>query len=249
MKVVYHPRFAEVYTDDPAAEAGRMEGILLALEGRFELVEPTPAAIEDIARVHTESHIASVWRMGPVYEMALLAAGGAITAAEHAWAGEPAFALVRPPGHHAGPDRCWGFCFFNNVAIALARLRGERRIERALVLDIDLHFGDGTVAIFRDTPQVLYCHPQAGDRKGFLEAISRYLGEHDADIIAVSAGFDRHEADWGRLLKTEDYEAIGRMVRGFAQRSCRGRRFGVLEGGYNHQVLGRNVRALCSGMA
>ena len=65
----------------------------------------------------------------------------------------------------------------------------------------------------------------------------------------MSAGFDRHEADWGRLLKTEDYEAIGRMVRGFAQRSCRGRRFGVLEGGYNHQVLGRNVRALCSGMA
>ena len=52
-------------------------------------------------------------------------------AAETALAGEPAFGLIRPPGHHASSDHCWGFCFFNNIAVALAKLRAEKKIAKA----------------------------------------------------------------------------------------------------------------------
>ena len=69
------------------------------------------------------------------------------------------------------------------------------------------------------------------------------------DIIAVSAGFDRHEDDWGGMLKTEDYLSIGEWVRQFSIDHCQGRRFGVLEGGYNHSVLGRNVKSFLQGLS
>ena len=119
----------------------------------------------------------------------------------------------------------------------------------ALILDIDLHYGDGTADIFGDTPEVTYFHPEGRDRQRFLDDISRFLAGAEADVVAVSAGFDRHEHDWGGLLKTEDYRAIGRLVKDFATRICQGRRYGVLEGGYNHTVLGKNVRALLEGMS
>jgi acetoin utilization deacetylase AcuC-like enzyme len=82
-----------------------------------------------------------------------------------------------------------------------------------------------------------------------VDHVRKYLGGHQADIIAVSAGFDRHVEDWGRLLTTEDYHAIGSAVREYAEQNCGGRRFGVLEGGYNHAVLGKNVRAFIESMA
>jgi acetoin utilization deacetylase AcuC-like enzyme len=65
----------------------------------------------------------------------------------------------------------------------------------------------------------------------------------------VSAGFDRHIQDWGRLLNTDDYLTIGKLVEAFAEKKCGGRRFGVLEGGYNHDVLGSNVHAFLDGMS
>ncbi len=68
------------------------------------------------------------------------------------------------------------------------------------------------------------------------------------DLIGISAGFDYHEADWGGLLKTEDYHEIGRQVRAAAQRS-KGGCFAILEGGYNHEVLGTNVMALINGLS
>ena len=83
-----------------------------------------------------------------------------------------------------------------------------------------------------------------------MEAIVHILERgQDFDILAVSAGFDRHEDDWGGMLTTEDYRTIGRHVKEAALRVCQGRRFGVLEGGYNHTVLGLNVRAFIEGMA
>ena len=249
MKVVYHQRFTKVYSRDPAAAAGRMESIRRELGGRFEFVQPKPARIEDLKLVHSDLHIKNIQRMGLTYDIALLAAGGAISAAELAVGGEPAFGLIRPPGHHASPDHCWGFCFFNNMAISIAKLREEGKIRTALVLDIDLHFGDGTANIFRDSPEVIYFHPHASDRKLFIDSISQFLSQHEAEVVAVSAGFDRHEADWGGMLTTEDYCTIGKLVREFAQTVCQGKRYGVLEGGYNHQVLGRNVEALLDGMA
>jgi acetoin utilization deacetylase AcuC-like enzyme len=248
MKIVYHPRYEAVYDTDPAAAPGRMESVLKEVSPHFELVKPTPATQEDVLLVHSEEHLSDVERAGLAYEIALLAAGGAIKASEIALAGEPAFGLIRPPGHHASPESCWGFCFFNNMAISVAKLLTEGRIGRAAILDIDLHFGDGTANTFEDVPEVVYFHPKGMDRGQFVKAISEFLAKARADIVAVSAGFDRHEDDWGCLLATEDYRTIGHLVKQFAEKECGGRRYGVLEGGYNHDVLGANVRALLEGM-
>ena len=90
------------------------------------------------------------------YEIALLAAGAAIDAARHAWrTGEPALALVRPPGHHAEPDRAMGFCLYNNIAVAAAALRADG-VARVAIVDIDVHHGNGTQAAFYADPTVLF---------------------------------------------------------------------------------------------
>lgn len=249
MKIVYHPRYAEVYAGDPAASAGRMESILIELPDDVEIVTPEPASTADIKLVHTDWHIADIQRSPHTYELALLAAGGALKAADLAMSGEPSFGLIRPPGHHASPDHCWGFCFFNNIAIAISRLRQEGVINTALILDFDLHYGDGTDNTFRNVAEVTYFHPESGNREDFVDIIARLLDSNRADMIAVSAGFDRHEDDWGGLLETDDYETIGQLVKEFSDKVCQGRRFGVLEGGYNHDVLGKNVAAFLEGIS
>lgn len=248
MKIVYHSRYEEVYAGDPAAKAGRMESILKEVSPQFDLVTPDPASTIDIKLVHSDWHIVSIQRETDTYEVALLAAGGAIKAADLAMNGEPAFGLIRPPGHHASPDHCWGFCFFNNMAISIARLRQEGVINTAAILDIDLHFGDGTENIFRNVAGVSYFHPEAGGRQEFVDSISRFLSDIEADVIAVSAGFDRHEDDWGGQLTTGDYLETGQIVKEFSERVCQGKRYGILEGGYNHSVLGKNVKAFIEGM-
>jgi acetoin utilization deacetylase AcuC-like enzyme len=249
MKIVYHPRYEAVYAGDPAAKAGRMENILIELPHQCELVTPEPAPLTAIQLVHTNWHIASVQKMSATYDIALLAAGGAVKAAGIAVAGEPSFGLIRPPGHHASPDHCWGFCFFNNMAISIAKLRQDGKIDNAVILDIDIHFGDGTENIFDTIPEVEYYHPEGRGRKDFVDSIATFLDSHKADIIAVSAGFDRHEDDWGGQLTTEDYHTIGQLVKDFSDKVCLGRRYGLLEGGYNHEVLGRNVSAFIEGMS
>ena len=89
------------------------------------------------------------------YDIALLAAGATVQAAAHAVASrEPAFALVRPPGHHAEADRAMGFCFFNNVAVAAAAILAGG-LERIAIVDIDVHHGNGTQAMFYEEPRVL----------------------------------------------------------------------------------------------
>ncbi len=249
MKVIFHPRFYEVYTSDPAAAKGRMEAIVKMIEKDYEFLEPKPASERDIERVHGRQHIQSVKGEPQVYEVGLLAAGGAIQAAEIALEGEPAFALIRPPGHHASPHSCWGFCYFNNMAIAIKKLLSEEKIKSALILDFDLHYGDGTANTFSGSSEVSYFHPEGSNRQSFLNEIQTSLHtDRPFDIIGVSAGFDRHEEDWGGLLKTEDYKTIGRWVKEISLERCQGRRFGVLEGGYNHSVLGRNVKAFLEGI-
>lgn len=249
MKIVYHPRYEEVYAGDPAAKAGRMESILKEVSQYFELITSEPASVNDIRLVHSDRHIEDIRRHQLLYEISLLSAGGAIRASELAMGGEPAFGLIRPPGHHASPDHCWGFCLFNNMAISVARLRKEGAVITAVILDFDLHFGDGTDHFFSNVPEVTYFHPEHRDRQGFMDSISEFLNEREADIIAVSAGFDRHEEDWGGQLTTEDYRDIGKRVKDFSERACRGRRYGVLEGGYNHDVLGKNVLAFVEGLS
>ena len=248
MNVVCHPRYLEVYAGDPAAAAGRIESIMREVSSYHELVTPEPASIEDVKLAHTEWHIAEIKSMRHTYEVALLAAGGAIKAAELAMSGEPAFGLIRPQGHHASPGSCWGFCFFNNIAISIAKLRKEGKIKQAVILDFDLHYGDGTDNIFGGVADVVYHHPEDRNNKEFVGGIKRFLEKQKADIIAVSAGFDRGVEDWGGLLTTEDYRTIGKLVKEFSEKVCQGRRYGVLEGGYNHDVLGKNVKAFLDGM-
>ena len=249
MKVIFHERFYEVYTHDPAAAPGRMEAMVKALENEFEFVEPTPASDRDIERVHGRQHLQSVKGDGLIYEVGRLAAGGAILAGELACQGQPAFGLIRPPGHHASPHSCWGFCYFNNVAVAVKKLLSAGKIKSALILDFDLHFGDGTANTFAGSQEVTYVHPSGSNRVAYLTDLQgRLASEKTCDLIAVSAGFDRHEDDWGGLLKTEDYNTIGKWAKEFSVGLCQGRRFGVLEGGYNHSVLGRNVKSFLQGL-
>ena len=234
-----------MYTSDPAAAPERMESIVNVISGHYEFTEATPATEEDIAAVHTLTHIEYVKGRG-LYDISALAAGGAIQAASEGLK-EPSFALIRPPGHHASTDMSWGFCYFNNMAVALEKLKREKVIERALVLDIDLHFGDGTVNIFRESDYVSIFNGSLNDRKGYLGAIAKELEKQESDIVGISAGFDNHKDDWGGLLETEDYTTIGKMVRERCEKNRCGY-FAILEGGYNHQVLGLNVLALLKGM-
>lgn len=246
--MVYHERYEEVYSGDPAARAGRIESIYQEVYGHFEFVEPVPSNEGDLRLVHTQSHIDLIKRRR-LYGNALLAVGGAIKASDLAMEGEPAFGLIRPPGHHASPSSCWGFCFFNNVAVSVEKLRKDGKVWRAFIVDIDLHYGDGTASVFASKPGVSYYHMPGGTREEQLEKLSNHLsGKRGYEMLALSAGFDRHEKDWGGILKTSDYEEIGKMIRDCAERECEGRRYAVLEGGYNHSVLGKNVKALLRGM-
>jgi acetoin utilization deacetylase AcuC-like enzyme len=130
----------------------------------------------------------------------LLAAGATVQAAEHAVAEcEPAFALVRPPGHHAEADRAMGFCLFNNVAVAAAGMLA-RGLERVAIVDIDVHHGNGTQATFYEDPRVLYVSTHqfpfypgtgaaeeigAGDGRGFTVNVPMEAGSTDADYALV----------------------------------------------------------------
>lgn len=248
MKVVYHPSYCQIYAEDPAAAPGRIEAIRDAIESAWDFVEPDPAREADLLLVHTRAHLQYVKKDRILYETATLAAGGAILAARIALSGEPAFGLIRPPGHHASPGDCWGFCYFNNVAVSLAALFAEGAVPDACILDFDLHFGDGTVNCFSGDSRILYLHPEAPTAQEFVETARRSLAAAGPKgILAVSAGFDRGRSDWGNLLGEEDYRALGALLKEYAQEHCGGRRYALLEGGYHHGVLGRHVRAFLQG--
>jgi acetoin utilization deacetylase AcuC-like enzyme len=152
-----------------AADAG--------LTARVDARVAAPAAEQDLLRVHTPAHVARV--LGAVrdaaeggapvwvdedtavseasWDAALAAAGCAMAAAEAVARGAPAaFALSRPPGHHAGAERAMGFCLFNNVAIAVRHLQARGAAERVLVVDWDAHHGNGTEDVFREDPSVYF---------------------------------------------------------------------------------------------
>jgi len=249
--VVFHPDYLRVYANEWAAVPGRMESILKEIQGApgFLFVEPERATEEDLRIVHPQAHIEAIRLEGMVlYDTALLAVGGAILASEIAMAGRVSFGLIRPPGHHASPERYWGFCYFSNIAIAVKKLLDEGRIKRALIVDFDLHFGDGTNNIFLHDPRVTYFHLEEGDRVQQLEKLGKFLSRTEGyDLLAVSAGFDKGKLDWGGLFEISDYTTIGTLLKKAAERNSGGKRFAVLEGGYNQVVLGKNVRAFLEG--
>jgi acetoin utilization deacetylase AcuC-like enzyme len=154
------PDRAEVFT--VVAEAWRARG--------GDVREPRMATREELRRVHTADYLYSIAQFAgrsamldadtytspETEEIARLAAGAAVEAALASWREEePAMALVRPPGHHAEPDKAMGFCFYNNAAVAAAALRAEGA-ERVAIIDIDVHHGNGTETAFYRDPSVFY---------------------------------------------------------------------------------------------
>jgi acetoin utilization deacetylase AcuC-like enzyme len=184
-----------------------------------------------------------------------------------------AFCAVRPPGHHAEAGMAMGFCFYNNVAVGAVTALEHADVDRVAILDFDVHHGNGTVDIFRDTPEVLVCssfqHPfypyrhtnlrrpnivntplAAGcSSAAFRQAIERdwlpALAAHRPQLILVSAGFDAHQLDpLGELnLDEADYRWVTQLIVEAANTSARGRVVSTLEGGYNLDALARSVGA------
>lgn len=245
MKVYFHKEFYSEYTSDPAAAPGRIEPVVKQIQNDHEIIEIVPATEEQILAAHSPGHVNTVKQQG-LYNIAALAAGGAVQAA-HTGLTEPAFGLIRPPGHHASHNSCWGFCYFNNIAIAVLDLKNRGLINSAFILDFDLHYGDGTVNILGGCNWVATLNPSSNTRKYYLDEIEKELSETQFDIVGISAGFDHHVDDWGGLLTTDDYTSIGAMVKRISKEKSAGV-FAVLEGGYNHSVLGINVSALLSGL-
>lgn len=141
---------------------------------KLELLKPRKAEIEWIETVHTPSYVQEVLERcfkgeeylhspdTPIcsasFEVALLAVGGTLTAIDEIMSGhlDNAFCAVRPPGHHAEKDRAMGFCLFNNVAIAARYIQQKYGLERILIIDWDVHHGNGTQHAFESDPTVFY---------------------------------------------------------------------------------------------
>jgi acetoin utilization deacetylase AcuC-like enzyme len=244
-------------------------------EQKYEFLEPTPASEEDLLRAHDPDYI---WNLkkglvedsdtpayNNIYEYARLSAGGAILAAK-----TNGFSLMRPPGHHAGRNGAAlgvytrGFCYLNNVAIAVKVLN-----KPALILDIDGHHGNGTQEIFQGDKKVVYIslhryphYPGTGaysegnclnfplpadcGEQRYLETLDEALSMVNADnfeVVAVSVGLDAHLKDLASLGLTENsYREIGKRIAVLKKNT-----FLVMEGGYVGEQNGRDIDQLLRG--
>lgn len=244
-------------------------------EKNYNFVTPTPATEDQILSTHDMEYL---WNLKkgmvedgdtPAYdniiEVALLSAGAAIEAAKIG-----GFSLSRPPGHHCGRYGAAlgvytrGFCYLNNIAIAVKELG-----KKTLILDIDGHHGNGTQEIFLGDQNVTYIsihqspnYPGTGGTseancinfalqpnvggKIHLETLDKALNSINSDtfeVLAVSAGFDTHSCDLASLgLVTEDYFKVGARIARLNLPT-----FFILEGGYNGQNLGLDIDALLRG--
>ncbi|MCK9530666.1 MAG: histone deacetylase family protein [Gammaproteobacteria bacterium] len=297
MRTAYisHPSFlrhevAEHHPESPA----RLHAVddRLIASGVMDLLrhyEAPPATREQLLRVHAPEYVERVEQQAPASGMIMLdadtpmgphtleaarrAAGAVVHAVDLVMAGkvENAFCGVRPPGHHAEPDKAMGFCIFNNAAVGIAHALAHHGLERVAIVDFDVHQGNGTEAIFRNEPRVRvfssFQHPwypfcdisdvpentvlaplKAGcGGTGFRNAVSNIflpaLDDFAPQMIFISAGFDAHvEDDMGQLGLTEaDYMWITRELMNVAARHCENRIVSVLEGGYEPNPLGRCV--------
>ena len=250
MKVVFHEKFKRPdYASNAASVPRRMEAIMTALKADgYIVVSPESSSYEDLLLAHTEAHIDDIRKNTKLFEMACLSAGAAALAAKMAFNMDPAFACIRPPGHHASRNSTWDYCAFCNMGIALLKLKAQGLIKSAFVLDFDVHTGDGNIDVLSKWPKARVFNPMAHNNKDYIETIERYISKiRHTDIIGVSAGFDNYEKDLGKKLKTMDFYLIGRLMKQFAKRVCRKRRFAILEGGYYLRDLGKNVAAFCQG--
>ncbi len=225
----------------------RLRAVLAALDqaefAAAQRREAPLAELDEVARVHPRAYIEAVLAAVPQRghaaldadtvlsprsgEAALRAVGAVCAAVDAVVAGEAdnAFCAVRPPGHHAEADHAMGFCVFNSVAIGAQRVRQLHGLERAAIIDFDVHHGNGTQAIFENNPHVFYAsthqsplypgsgarsetgvgnvvnvplRPMSGSaefRRAFNEFILPALEDFRPDFILISAGFDAHRAD------------------------------------------------------
>ena len=251
MNIVFNEKFFNSeYINDNASMPGRMESIINTIKenSKYRIIENDSADYTDILRVHENEYIASIQSNEDLYNMALLSAGGAIKASQIAMNSEPAFACIRPPGHHAYKSFGWGYCHFCNMAIALKKLKNEGQITSAFVLDFDAHTGDGTKDCLSDWKEVKILNPMADDNNEYIARIESYIKEIDyVDIIAVNAGFDSYIKDCGKKLATFDFYYIGNILKRLSKRLGHNRRFAILEGGYYLPDLGKNVLSFCQG--
>jgi acetoin utilization deacetylase AcuC-like enzyme len=230
----------------PEAPA-RLRAVLAALSGpqyaRLERREAPEAAFDYVLRVHSRRHIERVLDavpksghmaidadtvLSPASGTAALHAAGAVVAAVDAVVAKKAdnaFCAVRPPGHHAEPDRAMGFCLFNNAAIGALRAHEVHGLDRVAVVDFDVHHGNGTQAAFEADDNLFYAsthqyplypgtgaasetgvgnivnvplRPMSGSGPFRLAMTGRVLPALDAfrpDFMVISAGFDAHRSD------------------------------------------------------
>ena len=201
------------------------------------------------------------------WEAARLAAGIALEAVDRG-----GFALVRPPGHHALADRAMGFCLVNNVAVAARYAQAELALERVAIVDLDVHHGNGTEAIFRGDDSVLFVslhqwpfYPGTGgpgtndestlnlplpagsgddEYSAAFEQVEQAVQSFGPDLVLVSAGFDAHSEDpLAEMLVSEDgFRELARRCAALAPRVA-----AVLEGGYNLATLPALVAAAHEG--
>jgi len=272
----------------------RLRAVLAAIQSaglarHLQVHEARSATRDELLRVHTAEHVDHIFESAPQsgyasldpdtamnprsLSAALHAAGAVVQATDLVMAGDirHAFCAVRPPGHHATPDRPMGFCLFNNVAIGAMHALEAHGLERVAVLDFDVHHGNGTEEAFRDEPRVMLCstfqhpyYPYSGADSGndhivntplpamagslaFRQAVEREwlpaLARFSPQLVFVSAGFDAHREDPLAYLnfEDEDYRWITEELVDVANRHAQGRVVSTLEGGYNTEVLGRCV--------
>lgn len=247
------------------------------------------ATLEQIARVHPADYIRAIADSSPesgivhldpdtamspgTWQAALRSAGAGVLATDLVMAGEVenAFCSVRPPGHHAERAKAMGFCFLNNIAIAVSHALAAHGLQRVAVVDFDVHHGNGTENIFANDPRVLmvgtFQHPfypycgadapaqnmvnvpvPAGTRSdGFRQAVSDVwlpaLERFAPEAVFISAGFDAHyEDDMASLgLVEADYAWVTQQIKAAAATSAGGRIVSMLEGGYALSALARSV--------
>jgi acetoin utilization deacetylase AcuC-like enzyme len=259
---------------------------------QLKSIPARPATMEELAMVHRPEYVKRVeafcqegggfWDVDTFlspgsYKAALYAAGGTIEATKAVVNQEVplAYALVRPPGHHAVRDNAMGFCVFNNIAIAAKYALKNLKIKPVLIIDFDIHHGNGTQQAFATSSEVLYISlhqsslfPGTGLIGDVGTAINipfpNYCGDNEykqafdeivvpaarrfrPELMLVSAGYDAHWADkYDMRLSLEGFYYITKVIKQLSEELCGGRTVFCLEGGYNYQVLSCAVNATFS---
>jgi acetoin utilization deacetylase AcuC-like enzyme len=273
MKIITDIRCAEYsapgHPENPRRILAALEGLKSQMVLPLAWADPLPVEDASLLRSHSRQHLQRLElpvdldvdtpTHPQIAAHARRAAGGALRALQSARAGEMAFSLMRPPGHHAGRDRAMGFCYLNSAAIAALEARAAG-FERVAVFDFDVHHGNGTEEILLDKPGCAFfsihqvpCFPGTGraDRGGncfnypvppgtpraeyraILERAFERLWQYRPDLVAVSAGFDSYRNDplAEETLEAEDFHWLGETLRGLAV-PC----FSILEGGYSAEL-------------